>query len=100
MRRLLTSLVALLLLATASVAPVGAQPSSSPAASDFPGLLQRWEETTDPEERIALGEQLLALEPTLTHWPLDAIRDGVKAEIAFGLGSAFVARLREVRADN
>jgi CHAT domain-containing protein len=100
MRRLLTSLGAMVLLATAawSVTPVWAQPTS--ATSDFPDLLQRWEMATDPEERVALGEQLVALEPTLTHWPLEAKRDTVKAEIAFGLGSAYVARLREVRGDN
>src|SRR5215468_11420402 len=100
MRRLPMSLVALVVLATAvwSVASVWAQ--ATPAASEFPGLLQRWEEATDPEDRVTLGEQLLALEPTLTDWPLEANRNSVKSEIAFGLGSAYVARLRGARADN
>lgn len=100
MRRLPTSLVAPIVFATAvcSLATAWAQPT--PAASEFPGLLQRWEEATDPEDRVTLGEQLLALEPTLAHWPLEANRDSVKAEIAFRLGSAYVVRLREARADN
>src|SRR5215468_11193689 len=100
MRRLPTSFIALglLVIAARSVAPVWAQPAS--AASEFPGLLQRWEEATDLEDRVTLGEQLLALEAALTHWPLEANRDSVKAEIAFGLGSAYVARLREARANN
>src|SRR5262249_11267521 len=82
------------------VALVCAQPPSTPAPSDFSGLLQHWEKAIDLEERISLGEQLLALEPTLTQWPIENTRDVVRAEIAFGLGSAYVARLREVRADN
>jgi len=77
-----------------------AQQAANPDADAFAGLFQHYQQAADPEERIALGERLLILEPALTTWPLDVARDGVKAELQFGLGSVYVARPRGVRADN
>ena len=69
-------------------------------ATDFAELYQSWQQAQDPEQLIALGEQLLAVEPSLATWPLAIERTRAKAEVRFGLGSAYVSRLRGDRADN
>jgi len=102
MRRGLASVVVSLFLGAAAwcVPQASAQQAANPEADAFAGLFQQYQQAADPEERIALGERLLTLEPALTTWPLDVARDQVKAELWFGLGSAYVARSRGVRADN
>ena len=70
------------------------------AASEFPALYQRWQQARDPEQKIALGETLLAAEAALSTWPLQQARGSVMAEARFELGSAYVARPTGVRADN
>jgi CHAT domain-containing protein/tetratricopeptide (TPR) repeat protein len=77
-----------------------AQKRQVAGTSDFAGSMARWQQATDPEQRIELGEQLLAREPSVRSWPLQETRERVKAELRFGVGSAYVARLRGVRADN
>lgn len=103
MQRMMIGLFAALMFAfgACSANPVSAQGVQSPSATlNFSDLFKVWQQTSDIEDRIVLGERLLALEPTLTTWPLDAARERVKGEIWFGLGSACVARLGGVRADN
>lgn len=69
-------------------------------AAKFSTLLQRWQEAQDTEQRIVLGDGLLALEGEIAAWPAGMDRQRVKADIRFGLGSAFVERAGGVRADN
>ena len=69
-------------------------------AAEFVRLYERWEQTQDTEEKIALGEQVLALEPALKDWPLQAPRERVKGELWFDLGYAYRDRIRGDRADN
>ena len=98
-------LLAFLLLAV----PVLVWPSASPAqpsasasrqSAGLIGLYQRWQQTGDAEERITVGEQLLALAPTVAAWPLAQSRASIEAEIRFGVGSAYAVRLAGVRAEN
>jgi CHAT domain-containing protein/tetratricopeptide (TPR) repeat protein len=74
--------------------------SADQESAEFASIYQRWQQAQDPEERIALGEQVIALEPTLKSWPLEAPRERIKSEIWFGLGSAYLERRGGVRADN
>lgn len=60
-----------------------------PAALDQ--LYQAWKQASDAEEKIDLGERILAS-------PLDAPRVG--AEVSGAIGSLYVNRARGVRADN
>jgi CHAT domain-containing protein/tetratricopeptide (TPR) repeat protein len=62
-------------------------------------MLQRWQQSQDVEEKIALGEQLVAQENQTT-WPADVDAVETKADVRFGLGSAFLARAKGVRAEN
>lgn len=73
---------------------------ASVQAAEFSALLQRWQGVQDPEEKIALGERLLALEGMIAVWPPELDRRRAKADMRFGLGSAFIARADGVRADN
>jgi CHAT domain-containing protein/tetratricopeptide (TPR) repeat protein len=98
MRRGLGCFFAAIFLLLSSVAPSGAQQTD--AADQFVALYQRWQGEQDLEARITLGEQALALEPSLNAWPLADKREHVKGEIWFGVGSAYVSRTRGVRADN
>ena len=103
MRRVLSRLlIAVLLPATALPVPQGRaqQAGAAPNAVEFASLYRRWQEAYATEEGIALGEQILALEPTLTPWPLETPRERVKAQLGFGLGSAYLVRRRGVHADN
>ena len=67
---------------------------------DFARLHERWQQTQDPEQKIALGEQVLSLELALTTWPLEVARERIRAEISFELGSAYLVRGSGGRAAN
>jgi CHAT domain-containing protein/tetratricopeptide (TPR) repeat protein len=96
MRRLWVVLAAGILLAAFTLAPACAQP----AGPDFSTLFARWQQEQDVDQRISLGETLLAEAPTLSPWPLSADRAQVVAELQFGVASAYVNRPTGVRADN
>jgi CHAT domain-containing protein len=98
MRRILTSLIGLL--AFAVFVWTAPQVQAQQGTADLTELYRNWQQAQDLEQAIALGEQVLALEPTLTAWPLAIERARVKAEVQFGVGSAYVSRLRGVRSDN
>jgi CHAT domain-containing protein/tetratricopeptide (TPR) repeat protein len=87
---------------TAEALPVAGQPTTTASqhSTELSLLLQRWKQLQDPDERIALGEQLLTLERAMASWPPDMDRQYVKADIQFRLGSAFLERNSGVRADN
>ena len=101
---------ALACLCVAVVVAVTAWPSPCPMAqeqaperqdtSELARLHERWQETQDPEQKIALGEQALALERALVDWPLQAERDRVKGELNFQVGFAYAMRQQGDRADN
>lgn len=103
MLRSFHSSIVCLLIALIVGAPYAAAQSASTGQdqlAEFPALLQRWQQTQDTEEKIALGERLLALESTMQTWPSGTDRQRIKADIRFELGSAFVARTSGVRGDN
>lgn len=68
--------------------------------SDIATAYQRWQQTQDPEQRIPMGEELLARERAQKSWPLAVSRGRFKAEVSLGVGSAYLARPRGMRADN
>jgi hypothetical protein len=98
MRRILTSLAGFCVFAVVALAAPQARAQQGP--TDLTELYHNWQQTQDPEQIIALGEQLLALEPSATTWPLTVERSQVKAEVQFGVGSAYVARQRGIRSEN
>jgi CHAT domain-containing protein/tetratricopeptide (TPR) repeat protein len=102
MKRMLFALFAALMFAAVvgPARPALAQAGPNSTGTEFSNLLQRFQQSTEIEDKIALGEQLLALESTLTGWPLETKREQVKTEIWFELGNACISRLRGVRADN
>ncbi len=103
MSRLIRLLIVFLAVAFGSGVPrATAQPATAgqDAAAEFSNVLQRWQEAQDTEQRIVLGERLLALEGEIAAWPAGTDRQRTKADIRFGLGSAFVERAGGVRADN
>ena len=69
-------------------------------ANEFARLYERWQQSRDPEQKIALAEQALKLEPGLNGWPLRAPRARVKGDLLFGLGSSYFNRRQGQRADN
>jgi CHAT domain-containing protein/tetratricopeptide (TPR) repeat protein len=69
-------------------------------STDFASVYQHFQQAQDPELKIALGEQAVALEQRLTSWLLAEPRSQVRGEIWFDLGSAYVSRATGVRADN
>lgn len=69
-------------------------------AAEFTALLERWQQAQTTEERIDLGEQLVALERQISVWPHATDRAAAKADISFALGSAYMERAAGVRADN
>ena len=69
-------------------------------ASDLAATYQRWQQMQDPEQRIPIGEELLARERAQKSWPLAVSRGRFKAEVSLGVGSAYLARPRGVRTDN
>lgn len=85
---------------TGSGAPTNAADLDERLVEEFAALHARWLQETGTELRIALGEQLLALEPKLTRWPLPQERKTARRDIAFNLGFQYNARLQGVRADN
>jgi len=95
MRRLLTVLATGVLLAMCALAPAWSQ-----APGDFSSRFTHWQQEQDGEQRISLGETLLAEAPALSPWPLSADHAQVVAELQFGVASAYVNRPTGVRADN
>ena len=90
-----------LLLLLLAVGEVSAQPTGNASKTiEFADRLQIWRQSQDLEERILVGEELLARESELTAWPLQEPRDKVRAELGFVVGSAYAMRPRGVRADN
>ena len=102
MQRVLTGLLTLLLVSFAIglAPPLSGPAAQTPEAVEFSDLYRRWQQSQDSEDRIRLGERLVAIEPTLATWPIDAPRSGVRAELQFELGSAYVSRQTKTRADN
>ena len=105
MRRTLACLlVAVSLAATARVTPAAwaqqAEIAEPRDATEFARLYAGWQQSQNPEEKIALGERLLTLEPTLQAWPLQAPREQVKGALHFELGAAYPARSQGSSADN
>jgi CHAT domain-containing protein len=66
----------------------------------FATLYTRWQQTTDPEQRISIGEELLTLEPSQKSWSLTVSRERFWAELSLGIGSVYAIRSRGIRADN
>ena len=92
---------ALLLLLLLAVGEVSAQQTVNASKTvEFADRLQIWRQSQDLEERITVGEELVARESELTIWPLSEPREKVRAELRFVVGSAYAMRPRGVRADN
>jgi CHAT domain-containing protein/tetratricopeptide (TPR) repeat protein len=94
MRRVLTGLLGILMLAASALGP--AQSQSPNFAEHFAG----WQQAQDVEQRISIGERLLAEARALEPWPLTAERALVIAELRFGIASAYINRPAGVRAEN
>jgi CHAT domain-containing protein len=77
-----------------------AQHDQQATAAELAQHYQRWQQAQDTEERIALGERVLALDAALKEWPLQALRHHVKGELWFGLGNAYLDRRIGDRAAN
>lgn len=94
-------LALLLLLLLLAAGPVSAQLADSESkAGEFADRLEAWRQSQDLEEKIAVGEELMARESELITWPLSEPREMVRAELRFVAGSAYAMRPRGVRADN
>ena len=90
-----------LLLLLLAVGEVSAQPTGNASKTiEFADRLQIWRQAQDLEERILVGEELLARESELAAWPLSEPQEKVRAELRFVVGSAYAMRPRGVRADN
>ena len=90
-----------LLLLLLAVGEVSAQQTGNASKTvEFADRLQIWRQSQDLEERITVGEELVARESELTTWPLSEPREKVRAELRFVVGSAYAMRPRGVRADN
>jgi len=103
MRHVLVSLLFACAAASLAGSPLKAQqaqPGPDLAATEFSAELERWRQIQDIEQKIALGEQLLANEAKLASWPLDSSRERVRADIAFELGTTYLARAQGVHAEN
>lgn len=68
MRRIFKCLQVFCILAV--IAWITPQAHAQQGATDFAELYQSWQQAQDPEQIIALGEQILAVEPALATWPL------------------------------
>lgn len=80
MSRLIRLLIVLLAVTFGSGVPrTTAQPATAgqDAAAEFSTLLQRWREAQDTEQKIVLGERLLALEGEIAAWPAGTDRKSV-----------------------
>ncbi|MEI9899406.1 MAG: hypothetical protein WDN31_03900 [Hyphomicrobium sp.] len=98
----LPALLTLLCIALAP-APLRAQqpdPHARQTAADFANAYQAWQQAHDADEKIKLGERVLALEPTVASWPLAVSRSLLKAQVSGALGNLYVSRPGGVRADN
>ena len=91
---------ALLLLLLAVGQVCAQQTDSAGKAVELADRLEAWRQSQDIEEKIALGEELVAREGELATWPLSEPRERVRAELRFVVGSAYAVRPRGVRADN
>jgi CHAT domain-containing protein/tetratricopeptide (TPR) repeat protein len=91
---------ALLLLLLAVGQVCAQQTDGAGKAAEYADRLEAWRQSQDVEEKIALGEELVAREGELTTWPLSEPRERVRAELRFVVGSAYAVRPRGVRADN
>ena len=91
---------ALLLLLLAVGQVCAQQADSAGKAVELADRLEAWRQSQDIEEKIALGEELVAREGELATWPLSEPRERVRAELRFVVGSAYAVRPRGVRADN
>lgn len=103
MRRVLVSLLIAGALASLAVFDATAQHAggaSDQKAAAFSELLETWRQVEDIERKVAMGEQVLAAEAGLGTWALDAPREHVRADIAFDLGSAYLARTQGEHAGN
>jgi CHAT domain-containing protein len=103
MRRVLVSLLLACAVVSSGASAASAQQAQiapEHEAADFSAQLDRWRQVQDAEQKITLGEQLLTAEAKFTSWPLNSPRATVKADIAFTLGSTYLARAKGVRADN
>jgi hypothetical protein len=78
--------------------PIGVEQQQK--AAEFVQLYEHWRQTQDPEEKIALGEQALALEPVLKEWPWQSPRERVRGELWFNLGQAYADRIRGAWPEN
>jgi CHAT domain-containing protein/tetratricopeptide (TPR) repeat protein len=67
---------------------------------EFSRLLQRVQQSVDHEQRIALAQEALKLEPNVTPWPLQATRDLIKGELHFHIAGSYDRRQQGDRADN
>lgn len=99
-RRALIVLLAVILATVAGLHTPRAQVQTRQQNGQIAALYERWQQEQDPEWRITLGEELLAREQAQKSWPLAVSRGRVKAEVSFGVGSAYATRPRGVRADN
>jgi CHAT domain-containing protein/tetratricopeptide (TPR) repeat protein len=90
-----------LLLLLFAVGEVSAQQTDNPSkTAEFADRLQTWRQAQDLEQKIAVGEELVAREGEVTTWSLSEPREKVRAELRFVVGSAYAMRPRGVRADN
>src|SRR5262245_49624248 len=69
-------------------------------AAEFVRLYERLEQAQEAEEKLAIGERLLALEGALKDWPLPHAREGVKGVLWLVLGSAYANRTSGDRSEN
>lgn len=97
MRRTLTCLLSLFV--AAAMSWTATRIHAQQGETNFAELYQRWQQAGDAEQIIALGEQILAREPMLVR-PLSVDTSRAIINVRFGLGSAYVARQRGIRADN
>jgi CHAT domain-containing protein/tetratricopeptide (TPR) repeat protein len=87
--------------AIASAPAVAQQGNSAPKQnSELASTYQAWQQASDAEEKIVLGERALALEPTVASWSLEIPRQRLTAEVSAGLGALYLNRSRGVFADN
>ena len=69
-------------------------------AEEFAQLWERLPQTPDPEERIALAERALKLEPEPGSWSLPIAREEARARVWWWLGLAYMQRPRGDWVDN
>src|SRR5262245_22865675 len=88
-RILANVLFGLFLTVMASRTHAQVEPEQQQKSEEFVQLYERWKQTQDPEEKVALGERALAVEPGLKDWPLQAPRDRVMGELWFNLAIVY-----------